>query len=143
MKREVKFRALKDDMSNCTFVYGQLIYLKEELSGNSYPSITEDGILFISCLPNTESQFTGLTDKNGKEIYEGDVVNVEYYNHEMPNTKKKQFISFLDGCFAIVSSVDNTNLESDRNCSPIFWAYRPNTIEVIGNIYEHENLLNG
>ena len=26
MKREIKFRALKDDMSNCNWIYGQLVY---------------------------------------------------------------------------------------------------------------------
>mgnify|MGYP000978960397 CR=1 FL=1 len=91
--------------------------------------------------PQDSVQFTGLIDKHGKEIYEGDVVDVEYYNHSMPNTKKKQFVSFLDGCFAMVSSIENNTLESDRNCSPLFWSYRPNTIEVIGNIYENSDLL--
>lgn len=126
MKREIKFRALKDDMSNCTFVYGQLIYLKEELSGNVYPSITEDGILFISCLPNTESQFTGLTDKNGKEIYEGDILHYQF--EDIPN----EFVRW---------DTDNGCWETSEN--GLSGTDLTDNAEIIGNIYEHENLLNG
>jgi len=130
MKREIKFRALKDDMSNCKFVYGQLIYRKEELSGNVHPSITEDGILFNSCLSNTESQFTGLTDKNGKEIYEGDIRKAEYFCGGEPCT----VISVMtwdqrDANFCWISHSGGE------------WPHFIDT-KIIGNIYENPELVN-
>ena len=52
--REIKFRALKDDMSNCNFVYGQLVY-----DAIDTPRITEvaksgEGLIFHSCIKGIE-----------------------------------------------------------------------------------------
>lgn len=132
MKREIKFRALKDDMSNCKFVYGQLIYRKEELSGNVHPSITEDGILFNSCLSNTESQFTGLTDKNGKEIYEGDILEC-VSNNEFS-------LGSIDN-YEVMWGIDSWHIKDTFMSLQELFNYSNNNVKIIGNIYENPNLL--
>ena len=72
-QRTIKFRALKDDMSNCNWMYGQLVY-----DAIGQPRITEvdksgKGLTFHTCLKNTECQFTGEYTDNGVEIYDGDI----------------------------------------------------------------------
>lgn len=84
-------------------------------------------------------QFTGLKDKNGKEIYEGDVLKINYSTHSTPafkwqNKNRKRFyqVLFLDSKWVIFHE-KRTNLLSLKMAK---------SIEIIGNIYENPELLN-
>lgn len=67
-------------------------------------------------------QFTGLIDKNGKEIYEGDIVTTP---------KGNCAVTFELGCFYTIT-ISRYRLGG----------WESNCIEIIGNIYENPELLN-
>ena len=124
MSRVIKFRALKDDMSNCTFVYGQLVY---DAIGN--PRIVKldfsgDGLQFNSCIKGTEGQYTGRKDFNNVDIYEGDIL----YHHGLVAWSESELRwSRID----LKWNEDKTWSELDSLTSPFI---------VIGNIHENPEL---
>ena len=69
-------------------------------------------------------QFTGLLDKNGKEIYEGDIIQNEF---------GKKIVTWCDGGFYC---------DEEKTIMRIyFWLLELSKIKVIGNIYENPELL--
>ena len=84
-------------------------------------------------------QFTGLTDKNGKEIYEGDIVNHHTgYHKELTRGEIRAGIEFPGFIFIPIHKRD-----IDRRASAPFYTIPFNIgkdLEVIGNIYENSEL---
>ena len=87
--------------------------------------------------PETVGQFTGLTDKNGKKIFEGDIIRakIEGGNHngfKWPNMP----VDFQQGSFCL------TDRKGYIFC--VLGAFAPSvTLEVIGNIHDNPELLEG
>lgn len=133
MNREIKFRAWHKDLKKM-FKIGQITL--EEGTWNFEPN--DRGFIGMS-IPYQPSlllmQYTGLHDKNGKEIYEGDIVYCQ-----TKFGKAKAIIKFIDGKF--VAYWDSI-LTHPQNGHCIACYEINKRFEVIGNIYDNQELLGG
>ena len=135
MGREIKFRAWDSKyecmdynffISNLGGVFGE----PEKYYDTPNMEIDEAQSL-------TVMQYTGLKDKNGKELYEGDICKCNYFN----GSKVKQHnevVEFKNGQFELTWTI-NKLFKSFRSRS-CFHGH-PDAFEIIGNIYENPELL--
>ena len=126
MNREIKFRAYFDQynrmIENIGFVNSKMILVDFSGYGNIENLFLTDEIHIM--------QFTGLKNKNQKMIYEGDIVKCK--NHTV-------IVFFADGAFK-VKYRKTANSTCTMNLAHFLEQYN---CEVIGNIYENSELLEG
>lgn len=121
MKREIKFRGYSHEHES--WIYGDLlqypdgeVYIMEHSDGENLSYIVK---------PKTIGQYTGLKDKNGREIYEGDIV----FNR---HTRGVVAYDSESACF-IVEKPNSLNIE--------LRFYVLIGIEVVGNIHDNPELI--
>ena len=129
--RKIKFRGKRVD--NGEWVYGDLI--QSFCDDKAYIDINHcfdiKHILVnppIEVVPETVGQFTGLLDKNGKEIYEGDIVR-DRWNSYTPIYENAIYMAY------------NAEKINDLYVSTQFNIIWRNGCEVIGNIPDKKELL--
>lgn len=148
MKREIKFRGQR--VGTKEWIYGYYYTdtafngfseNKEELWTKSFirkEKGTFDGLfLAVEVITESVGQFTGLLDKNGKEIYEGDVVkDIEFIG--------TYTITFELGCFGLKGNNDSLGATGKRNSNfhKMGKFTQGEKIQIIGNIYENPELIN-
>lgn len=119
--REILFRGKRID--NGKWIEGYVFRLNEEGLPPLIMKINQDGMA-KEVDPETVGQYIGLTDKNGKKIFEGDIIKYDGKTYEMRYIERYgRFAGKNDGfAFAVVPF---------------------GTIEIIGNVYDNPELMNG
>lgn len=124
--RTIKFRGKR--VNDGEWVYGDLFRM------NGFPYIYPDpapnGWNDYEVIPDTVGQFTGLLDKNGNDIYEGDIVANDFGNNNIVNMTVEWC---TDGYWALH--------EIDGDDTMHFVADYLKEIELIGNIHDNPELL--
>jgi len=140
--RIIKFRGQRKDTKE--WVYGNLMsssYLPENVlesyiitcfAGGNEGEIVER----FKVIPETVGQFTSLKDKNGKEIYEGDILKWICVGEEGGNTEDigklrnmgNSQVIFKDGKFISHITIPVGHFDREE-------------IEVIGNVYENQDMI--
>lgn len=132
--REIKFRAWDENkltLTNYQIVDGMLHFM-DKYTG---VWIRDDEQKRFKLM-----QYTGLKDKNGKEIYEGDIVSFEDAECDAEGYHDNVFLN------RGVVSYDEVSMcysFSNRQTVDMEDLYIPTDAEIIGNIYENPDLLGG
>ena len=147
MGRVIKFRGY--DEENKTWRYG--FYYKGTNGGARIASyiIADDGLMYYIHSEKSIGQFTGLTDKNGVDIYEGDILSFHVDWAEQPNKEvvfDDEFHSYV-----LLSGIEKEWVAKGSNHYK-YWTTDEDNIyllhqaesydcEVIGNIHQSPELL--
>ena len=138
--REILFRGKRID--NGEWVYG-FVYKQHSFGKIESWYIRTFGLDFL-VISETVGQFTGLTDKNGKKIFEGDIVHLTDEHNEMEWTAVVAFGN-PNGDYNWGWQL-NAIEEFDGNKDILLWVDMEKSgayCEVIGNIYDNPELLKG
>lgn len=154
MNREIKFRAwVKEVYENGELQYGgHMVYDIHSLNftkvTNLMTGVTPIGIscfvpgLFYGHIEKLTleeielMEYTGLKDKHGVEIYEGDVIKTVYEDEEYGDIDEFVYVSWCEDGYWCVR-------EDERKLLGMLVSHNGGDFEVVGNIHEHPHLLEG
>ncbi|WP_071133864.1 YopX family protein [Millionella massiliensis] len=137
--REIKFRG--KSLETGEWIFGDLIenqgrfFIYKASSETTFKDDDDGQIVLVAkeVDQKTVGQYTGLKDKNGKDVWEGDIVMLEYNDEDYPSPTYPFVIVFSYGAFCIAE-------DKETPWAPI---YDHGIMELIGNLWDNPELLKG
>ena len=120
--REILFRAIR--LTDRKWTYGDFT----EVVGDCPRILSNEDVTMYAVIPETVGQYTGLKDKNGKKIFEGDTV---WFCDE----KERGVVYFDNSCSRFAVRFDTFDAAFDHLYS--------NDLEIIGNVHDNPEPMEG
>ena len=127
--REIKFRAWHKEKNI-------MVYDNEDDTYGYWDGCCNSNVGMENTILNSKwykqynfMQYTGLKDKNGKEIYEGDILRIK---NSLIELEGEVIFDTIDIAFEVY--------DKENDCKEMLW-YTNKEFEVIGNIYDNKDLL--
>ena len=135
--REILFRGKRTD--NGEWIYGDLMQNVDCIKIREQEKDVKHIAKSFEIDLETVGQYTDLTDKNGKRIFEGDIVAQNWYDYDEPRDDSFGKVVFCEyDCSFSVMDVNKDGFMPLGRCGSYHWE-----VEVIGNIHDNPEMLKG